>query len=229
MMVLISPLHEVFMLNSPIPSIIIVLLLIVFVTSLVELRRKMAFYRRAPSLRAVDLSQIGAEIASPGDAMVGVLKGLGFRRVGEGGYPTDQTPRIWYLVDSPGTTVAGVFVIGGRAYSGIYSWYGDEACVVHSLRPGGEFFKQPDYLYRQIDTPIETLYQQHLAALPEYTMRYGSPVRLDNMPEILRHDTIYNERFAQRKYRPELIRAAVRAGAAALLAVILIILVLVRS
>lgn len=216
------------MLNSPIPSIILVLLLIVFVTSLVEVQRKMALYRRAPGIRAVDLSQADAQIAQPGDQMIEVLKGLGFRRVGEAGYPTDQKPRIWYLVDSPGTTVAGVFVIGGRAYTGIYSWYGDEACVVHSLRPGGEFFKQSDYLYRQVDTPVEPLYQQHLAALPEYTMRFGSPVKLDNMPEILRHDTIYNERFAQRKFRPEITRAAIRAGAALVLAVILIAVLLLR-
>ena len=216
------------MLTTLIPWIIVILLAMVFLSSLTEMLGKRRFARSAPNIRPADLSELDVQPDAPTAQMINQLKVLGFRRVGEAGFVEDRVVRFWYLVDAKGTTVAGVFNVAGKAHATIYSWFGDEACIVYSIPTEGLMVNERNYLYRPLNTTPDVVYPQHLAAVQDFTMRFGSPRRLDSMPEILRLDAVYNQRFAQRKMAPDIRRAAIRAGAALVLAVILIAVLLIK-
>jgi hypothetical protein len=211
------------------PSIIVALLLIVFVSSLREILRTQRFIRSAPRIRAADLSDLNIPPYAPTVQMIDQLKALGFRRVGEAGFAEDRVARFWYLVDEKGTTAAAVSNIGGTAHATIYSWFGDEACIVYSIPVKGLMVTQHDYLYRPLNTTAAVAYPQHLAAVQDFTMQFGAPRHLDTMVEILRLDTVYNQRFVQHRVARDIRRAAIRAGAALVLAIILIAVVLLRG
>jgi len=216
------------MLTTLIPWIIVAALAVVFLESVLEFGNKFQFSRSAPNIRPADLSDLDVQPEPATAEMVGQLKELGFRRVGEAGFAEDRVVRLWYLADGKGTTAAGVFNIKGTAYATIYSWFGDEASIVYSIPTEGLMVNERNYLYRPLNTTPDVVYPQHLAAVQDFTMRFGSPRRLDSMPEILRLDAVYNQRFAQRKMAPDIRRAAIRAGAALVLAVILIAVLLIK-
>src|SRR5688572_25912634 len=148
-------------------NIILFLILITFVASLVELVRKLALYNNPASTEVKDMSAMNGIPLVPAAALevISTLRGLGFTRVGEAALVHQTQPLIWYLVDPVGTTAAGVFSANGIGHATIYSWFGEEACIVHSVPVSGLLVKGDNFLYRPLTTSVENAYEQHRAAL----------------------------------------------------------------
>jgi hypothetical protein len=208
----------------PLINIVLFLMLVTFVGSLVELLRKLALYNNPASVDVKDISSLNGTAPAAALAMIDQLRALGFRRVGEAALVHQTQPLIWYLVDPAGTTAAGVFSVNMRGHATIYSWFGEEACVVHSVPVGGAIVRANDFLYRPLTSSVASAYQQHCAVVEDFTLRYGRPRRLDTMSTILDLDRIYNQRFAKRRLRPDLISTVVRTLAAGVLGAVLLII-----
>lgn len=211
---------------SPVITILLVVLLIFFIEAVISLVRTYRFSRHAPGIAPHDVSHLHTMIPAPLLDTVGALRKAGFRPIGAASVepPFDQ-PQVWYYADAPGTTAAGLFVVGVTGFATIYSWLGaDAACVVTVIPRGTGMIRQRDYYYRSVDAPVETTLEMHHAVVDEYVMRHGSPRKLDTMAEILRLDKVYNERFAARRLRPDLIRGAARALTALVIILVLVVL-----
>lgn len=214
------------MLATPVITILLVILLIFFLEAVISLLGTYRLTRRAPGIAPRDVSHLATMVRGELLDIVDALRKQGFKPVGAASIepPFDQ-PQVWYYADPGGTTAAGLFVVGTTGFATLYSWLGaDAACVVTTTPRGAGMIRQRDFAYRSVEAPVETALEMHRAALDEYTMRHGSPRRLDSMAEILRLDRVYNERFAARRLRPDLIRAAARALTALAIIVVLIVL-----
>lgn len=189
--------------------ILLVALALIVVGVLASVGRYWQIIATAPQIRPVDMSHLEAPPPPVLRPLVDALARLGFRRVGEAGQVSGpanpQMPQIWYFADQEGTTCAGVFAVGARAYAIIYSWFGQEAVIVTAF-PAGETINESNFRFHAVSTSIEDAYRHHLEQLPDFQMRYGTPVKLDNMAEILSLDAVYNQKFARRRFRPTMWR-----------------------
>jgi hypothetical protein len=208
----------------PFINVVLFLIFVTFIASLVELVRKLALYNNPASVLVKDMSSMNSTAPAEALKVIDRLKAIGFTRVGEAALVRESQPMIWYVVDPAGTTVAGAFSINGMGSATIYSWFGEEACIVHSIPLGGAMVKDDNFLYRPLTTSVEKAVDQHRAAIDNFTLRYGTPRRLNNMATILDLDRIYNQRFAKRRLLPDLIRTAVRTIAAGVLGLVLLII-----
>lgn len=170
-------------------------------------------YLNAPSAHVQDRSSLNVPPPRPTTELVDELGRLGFTRLGEAGIAgsSQRGPvQVWYYVDRDHSTVAGVFAIGGLlGHALVYSWFGDEAVVVTGHRRGEEI-DEPNFRFRVIDGTLTDTYRQHLASLPEFSTRFGRPRHLDDMAEVLRLDSHYNQKFARRRLRRALIQSMLR-------------------
>jgi hypothetical protein len=207
----------------PLISIVLFLIFITFVASLFELLRKLALYFNPASVDVKDMSAMNATAPAAALEVVEKMRALGFTRVGEAALVHMTQPLIWYLVDPAGTTAAGVFSVHGQGHATIYSWFGEEACIVHSVPASGSMVRGDNFLYRPLTTSVENAYEQHRAALDDFTLRYGKPRRLNSMATLLDLDRMYNQRFARRRLLPDLIRTAVRTLAAGAIGVFILV------
>jgi hypothetical protein len=208
----------------PFINVVLFLIFVTYIASLVELVRKLALYSNPASVLVKDMSSMNSTASAEALEVIDRLKAIGFTRVGEAALVRQAQPTIWYLVDPAGTTAAGVFSVNGTGSATIFSWFGEEACIVHSIPFGGAMVKGDNFLYRPLTTSAEKAIDQHRAAIDDFTLRYGTPRRLNSMATIIDLDRIYNQRFAKRRLLPDLIRTAVRTVAAGVLGLVLLII-----
>lgn len=164
---------------------------------------------RGGRIRPQDASHLNIPPPAILQPVVSDLLGLGFTRVGEGGqkeYEAQAGPaQVFCFADRVGTTCAGIFAVRGQVYGTVYSWFSDQAVIVTGWRQGQKV-DDPDFRYHVVMDSITAAYTYHLAQLPDFMMRYGNPVKLTTMSEILRLDAIYNTKFVIRRFLPNLRR-----------------------
>lgn len=180
--------------------LLLVILLVLVVGS--QFIRRAARAPRTLKVEPIDASHWRAEPPAPTQPVIAELRGLGFERVGEAALnPTMPGPTIWYLTDSARTTCAGVFDAQGTGVAVIYSWFGADEAVQVTGFPAGTTIDDPDFRFHTVQTSAADAYRHHLEGLADFATRYGPPLRLDSMSEILRLDRLYNQRFAPRRQR----------------------------
>ncbi len=163
----------------------------------------------ARTRRVVDASDLELPPPLPIQPIAADLVALGFRRLGEAGQPELAAQvgpaQIWYFVDKPGTSCAGVFSVGTRSQVVVYSWFDDRAVIVTAY-PHGEHIDAPDFRFHTVSSSVVDAYRHHQEQIPDFAARYGPPSRLVEMQEVLRLDALYNRTFARRRQRPILLR-----------------------
>ncbi len=199
---------------SSVPLILLLALVVVVLGDGALIVERVARYFSTPQVHAEDQSALSLPPPPPTRPLVEELSRLGFTRLGEAGLPSEAARRgpvqVWYFIDRDRTTVGGVFAIRGiLGHAMVYSWFGDEAVMVTGHRRGEEV-EEPNFRYRVVQGTLSDAYRQHLAQIPDFSIRFGKPRRLDNMAEVLRLDTIYNQKFARRRLRRVMVQSISR-------------------
>lgn len=184
--------------DVPAPAVL-ALVLATLIMLLILVRRRVEA-ERANRIDATDMSHGHFPPPPAARPVIAELQRLGFRRIGEAAInPQAPGPAVWYLLDTPGTTCAGVFEVHNTGVAVIYSWFGDDDAVLVTGFPAGTTIDDPDFRFHTVDTSLEDAYRYHLGQLTEFGAAHGFPLKLNSMQEILRLDHIYNERFAPRR------------------------------
>jgi hypothetical protein len=129
---------------------------------------------------------------------IDILRGLGFRRVGEAQIkmPSRPVATVWVMT-SEDTTVQGQVIHNAIELS---SFFGEKAMLVTNF-PFGEHINAPHYQARTIITGIPDAYQYHLRQVDRFRRKHGPPHPIINMQQYLHWEMIGRTLYAPLKLR----------------------------